>query len=307
VLFTLVTAALTLTGLQQTDTSLAVGRGQRLEVTAYGGSITVQGWNRNVVRVQADASGPDRVEISSTGTKIGVRTQGRHGPPEEIDLKISAPPWMALTLAGVHTDIRVEGCLAPITVETVEGDVNVGGGNGLVSLRSVQGSVALRGAKGRISVNSVNEDVEVSRSTGDITAETVNGAITLDAVDAATVDANTVNGDIWYAGPIRSGGRYAFSTHNGDVALTVAEGTSASVAVSTFNGEFESEFPVPLSGTRKGKGFSFTLGSGGARVTLESFQGTIQLIRPNGEKARERVRERREEHEHERDRDHNED
>jgi hypothetical protein len=62
--------------------------------------------------------------------------------------------------------------------------------------------------------------------------------------------------------------------------VTVAEGSNASVAVSTFNGEFESEFPVPLSETRKGKGFNFTLGSGSAQVTLESFQGTIQLVRP---------------------------
>jgi hypothetical protein len=74
--------------------------------------------------------------------------------------------------------------------------------------------------------------------------------------------------------------------------LTVADGTNASVAVSTYNGEFESEFPVPLSGMRKGKGFNFTLGTGSAQVTLESFQGTIQLIRPGGEKDRERERER---------------
>jgi DUF4097 and DUF4098 domain-containing protein YvlB len=116
----------------------------------------------------------------------------------------------------------------------------------------------------------------------------VNGEITLDGVNAATVDASTVNGDITYAGPIVSGGRYSLSTHNGDILLTVPEGTSASVAVSTFNGEFESEFPVPLSGTRKGKGFNFIMGGGSAQVTLESFQGTIELVRPGGRRDRER-------------------
>src|SRR3990170_7492479 len=110
--------------------------------------------------------------------------------------------------------------------------------------------------------------VGVTNSTGEIMAETVNGEIALEGVDAATVDASTVNGDISYAGPIRNGGRYSLSTHNGDITLTVAEGSSANVAVSTFNGEFESEFPVPLSGTRKVKGFNFTLGSGSAQVTL---------------------------------------
>jgi DUF4097 and DUF4098 domain-containing protein YvlB len=284
VLLALVTATLALTPPQQIDTTLNVGRGQRLDVNAFGGDITVRAWNRNSVRVEASTSGRDRVEVSSSATAVAVRTQGRHGPASEIELRISAPPWMALTLSGVNTSMKVEGSRAPVSVETVEGEVDVSGGEGLISLRSVQGSITLRGAKGRISVNSVNEDVEVTNSSGDVVAQTVNGEIALQLVDAGSVDASTVNGDIWYSGPIRAGGRYALSTHNGDLSLTVAEGTSASVAVSTFSGEFESEFPVPLRGTRKGKGFNFTLGSGSAQVTLESFQGTIELVRPGSER-----------------------
>jgi putative adhesin len=304
VLLPVIAGTLALTAPQQIDTSLAVARGQRLEVNSYGGEIVVQAWNRNTVRIEGNSSASDRLDITSTATSVTVRTQGRHGPPSEIQLKISAPAWMSLTLAGVHTNVRVAGSTAPISVETVEGEVQVTGGDGLISLRSVQGSVSLKAAKGRISVNSVNEGVEVTRCTGDITASTVNGEITLDQVDASTVDANTVNGDILYGGPIRNGGRYSLSTHNGDVTLTVAEGTNASVAVSTFNGDFESEFPVPISGTRKGKGFNFTLGNGNAQVTLESFQGTIQLIRPGGEKAREIERDRQRERAEERDHDH---
>jgi putative adhesin len=292
VLLTLVTGALALAAAQQVDTTVNVGRGQRLDVNAFGGEVTVRAWNRNAVRVEATTSGRDQVEVSVSATAVSVRTQGRHGPPSEIDLRISAPPWIALSLAGVRTDMKVDGVRAPITAETVEGEVDVSGGEGLISLRSVQGSVALRGGKGRISVNSVNEDVEVRNSSGEITAETVNGEITLQVNDAASVDASTVNGDIAYSGPIRNGGRYAFSTHNGDVTVTVAEGTNASVAVSTYSGEFESEFPVPLRGTRAGKGFNFTLGSGSAQVTLESFQGTIQLVRPGSEKDATRERRR---------------
>jgi putative adhesin len=283
VLFAFAFGALVLADLQQFDTTLAVGRGQRLEVNAHGGDVTVQAWDRNTVRVEASASARERVEVTSSGTAVSVRTQGRHGRDSEIHLRISAPAWMALSLDGVNASIKVDRVRAPITVETVEGEVDVTGGQGLISLRSVQGSVKLRGAKGRITVNSVNEDVEVTNSAGDVIAQTVNGNIALRVVDAPSVDANTVNGDISYSGPIRSGGRYAFSTHNGDISLTVAEGTSASVAVSTFSGEFESEFPVPIEGTRKGKGFNFTLGSGSAQVTLESFQGTIELVRPGSE------------------------
>ncbi|MDQ3209358.1 MAG: hypothetical protein M3Q37_12240, partial [Gemmatimonadota bacterium] len=189
-LLTLV-ATLTLAAAQQIDTTVTAERGQRLQVNAYGGDVTVRSWNRSAVRVEATTSARTRVEIFSTSSTVNVRTQGRHGPPTEVDLRISVPVWMALSLSGVHTDATIAGTRAPISVETVEGEVKVTGGDGLISLRSVQGPISLQGAKGRISVNSVNEDVRVSNSSGEIMAETVNGEIALEGVDAATVDAST--------------------------------------------------------------------------------------------------------------------
>ena len=266
--------------LQQIDSTVPVERGQRLEVGSYAGEITVTTWNRSAVRVEADPTGRSTVQIDRNATTLSVRTQGRRGPPASVDLRVTAPAWMALDLSGVNTEIRVVGARGAISAETVQGDVQVEGGEGLVSLRSVQGSVSLAGAKGRLEVHSVNADVEVSASSGEITAETVNGDVTLSRVDGTSVTATSLNGDVEYDGPIRNGGRYALSTHNGGITVTVAEGTNAAVSVSTFNGEFASEFPVTLTESRKGKRFGFTLGSGSAQVTLESFQGSIELVRP---------------------------
>jgi DUF4097 and DUF4098 domain-containing protein YvlB len=278
--------------LQQIDSTVPVERGQRLEVNAFAGEIAVSVWNRDAVRVEADAEGRTGVEIDRNATTVSIRTSGRRGPPSHTDLRITAPAWMPLDLSGVNTEITVAGTRAAISAETVQGDVSAQGGEGIVSLRSVQGGVSLRGAKGRLEVHSVNADVAVSASAGEVTAETVNGDVTLERVDATSVTATSLNGDVLYDGPIRNNGRYALSTHNGDVTVTVAEGTSASVSVSTFNGEFASAFPVTLTESRKGKRFSFTIGSGSAQVTLESFQGTIELVRPGtGRGARD-------EHEH---------
>jgi DUF4097 and DUF4098 domain-containing protein YvlB len=266
--------------LQQIDSTVPVDRGQRLEVSAFAGEIAVSTWDRNAVRVEADPTGRSGVEIDRSATTLAIRTSGRRGPPTSVELRITAPAWMPLDLSGVNTEISIAGSRAAISAETVQGDVQATGGAGLVSLRSVQGSVSLTGAKGRLDVHSVNADVEVSASSGEVTAETVNGDVILDRVDATSVTATSLNGDVGYYGPIRTNGRYALSTHNGDVTVTMAENTSAAVSVSTFNGEFASEFPVTLTETRKGKRFSFTLGSGSAQVTLESFQGTIELVRP---------------------------
>jgi hypothetical protein len=70
------------------------------------------------------------------------------------------------------------------------------------------------------------------------------------------------------------------------------------VSVATFNGDFTSEFPVTLTETRKGKRFSFTLGTGSAQMTLESFQGTIELVRPGSSRG---ARDRDHDRDHDRD------
>jgi DUF4097 and DUF4098 domain-containing protein YvlB len=302
VLFSLATGAMTaLALLQQVDTTVPAQQGQRLVVDGYAGEIDVKTWARNAVRVEADPPSRTSIEVVSGGGAVTVRSESHRGPPSSIDLTITVPTWMGLDLSGVYTDVTVTGVRAPISVETVQGEVDVTGGEGLVSLRSVQGHVHLKGAKGRIDVHSVNEDVRVSDASGEIVAETVNGEIVLERVDATSLDAGTVNGDVGYDGPIRSGGRYTLSSHNGDVTLAVAEGSSAAVSVSTFNGEFESAFPVTLRETRKGKRFSFVLGSGSAQVSLESFQGTVSLVRPG--QLRASSDDEDDDHDHDRDHD----
>ncbi|HEU4953326.1 MAG TPA: DUF4097 family beta strand repeat-containing protein [Gemmatimonadales bacterium] len=283
-LFVLAPAALAaLTLIQQIDSTVPVERGQRLEVDLFAGDVDVKTWSKNAVRVVADPDGRGRVEIERSATSVSVRTTGRRGPPSSTDIELTVPAWMALDISGVYTDITIAGARGPISAETVQGDVSAEGGDGLVSVKSVQGGVSVTGAKGRIEANSVNADVEVRRSTGEISTETVNGSIDLVGTDATTLSATSVNGDLNYDGPLHSGGRYALSTHNGDITLAVAEAASAAVSVSTFNGEFESDFPVTLTETRKGKRFNFTIGSGSAQVTLESFQGTISLVRPGSQ------------------------
>ena len=90
---------------------------------------------------------------------------------------------------------------------------------------------------------------------------------------------NTVNGDVSYDGTIKDGGRYRFTTHDGDLRVSVPEKASVTVTVSTFDGDFSACFPVQLSRKSKHR-FDLTIGAGSARVELESFNGDIHLCRP---------------------------
>ncbi|HYT04070.1 MAG TPA: DUF4097 family beta strand repeat-containing protein [Gemmatimonadales bacterium] len=264
---------------QQTDTTLPVRAGARLEVNNFGGEIAVKTWNKSAVRIEASHSSRDRVLIDASDQFIHVKSEGRRGPSQVVDYTITVPSAMALRLTGVYTDITVQGVQGEITAETVQGEVTVSGGAGNVSLKSVQGAVTLENAKGRIDLNSVNETIKVTDVSGDLSAETVNGDISLVRVESANTEASTVNGDITYDGTIKDAGRYRFSTHDGDLRISIPEKANVSVSVSTFNGDFNSCFPVQLTGKTKHR-FNFTIGSGSARLEVESFDGDIKLCRP---------------------------
>jgi DUF4097 and DUF4098 domain-containing protein YvlB len=276
--------------MQETDTTIPVTAGARLEVNNFGGEIAVKTWTRSAVRITASHGSRERISVDVSDRVVRVKSEGRRGPPHLVDYDITVPAAMALALSGVYSDISVQGSQGEISVETVQGSVKVSGGVGNVSLKSVQGDVTLENARGRIDLSSVNETIEARRISGDLTAETVNGDITLEQIESANTEASTVNGNVIYDGTIKDGGRYRFSTHDGDMHIAVPEGANVATFVSTFNGDFSACFPVRVTEKTKHR-FSFTIGSGTARLEVESFNGDIRLCRP-GHLAKDRDEDR---------------
>ena len=93
------------------------------------------------------------------------------------------------------------------------------------------------------------------------------------------VRAEAQDGDIVFSGSIVDGGEYGFYLHDGDVLLEVPADVSARVNVSTFDGEFSSDFPVQVESFSAGRQFDFVLGQGGALIDIEVFDGEIRLAR----------------------------
>ena len=260
----------------QIDTTIAVRPGSRLELQSFDGTIDVATWSKNAVRIEASHGRHEVVEAHYADGVLRVHSGSRRSPPGSVDYRLSVPAWLPIALAGVYCDVTADGVRGGISVETVKGDVTVKGVVGHISLRTVEGAVVLERAKGRIEVSSVNEGVRVIGADGDILAESVNGDIDLLGIDSPSVEASTVNGQVTYAGSIQDEGGYRFSSHNGGIAVGLGDDVNALVSVSTFSGDFASAFPVRLTDTHH-KRFNFTLGTGKARLELESFQGAIRL------------------------------
>jgi DUF4097 and DUF4098 domain-containing protein YvlB len=268
---------------QQTDTTVSVPAGARLRLHVHAGAIRVTTWERGDLRVRAEHGSRDHVVVEVRGTVVRVDARRRMGGPAIVDYDLTVPVGMALDLGGVDTHVTVTGPVGDVSASSVEGDIDVRGVGGAVSVNTVEGDIVVEGGRGSVRATGVDGDVRVANVRGDVVVETVDGDVTLDDIDGGNVDVGSVDGTIEYRGTIRDGGRYRFTSHDGDVILAVPEGINATVSVATFDGSFEADpaFRVQITEARPGKRFSFALGNGSARVELESFDGSIRLVRRN--------------------------
>jgi DUF4097 and DUF4098 domain-containing protein YvlB len=263
-----------------TDQTIDVKKGVRLEVHTFTGDVNVKVWNRDAVRVEAEHSDRQTVEVRPGDQSVVVRSRSRVGPTSSVDFTITVPGWMAVNVDGVGTDVMLDGVGGDVNVETTRGDIHVRGGSGFISVKSVQGRILVERAKGRIEAQTVNDNVQVADSSGDLTVTTTNGSIVLERIDTGNLDASTVNGTIAFDGSIRDKGSYRLTTHNGGVSMAMPEKVNATLRVRTYGGSFRSTFPLKLDDQDRQNRFTLTLGDGSARIELESFNGSIALRRP---------------------------
>jgi DUF4097 and DUF4098 domain-containing protein YvlB len=285
----------------KSDQTVDVTKGTRLVLSNNAGEVVVRSWDRDQVRIQATHGARETITAETTDMTLRIRTQrasGSRGPGGLVDYQITVPRWMPVNLSGTYLDATIEGTTAEVTVETVHGNARVSGGNGAVSLRSVEGVITVDKASGRVQATTVNEGIRITNSTGEIAAETTNGNIFIDNAQTSNLEAFTVNGEVTFNGTIRDSGVYKLGTHNGDIRVGLGGANNATVFVRTFQGDFTADFPVQLpegQNARSGsKRFNFTLGSGSARIELQSFGGDIVLGRKTITSREEERRRRRE-------------
>ena len=260
---------------------MPVTKGTRLVLTNNAGEVVVRSWDRDAVKVEATHSDRESVDVQTADQTMRIRSRSQHGPGGLIDYRLTVPRWMPVNLSGSYLEAAIEGTTAEVTVETVHGNVRVVGGSGAVSVRLVMGTINVDKASGRVQATTVNEGIRVTNVTGDISAETTNGDIVIESAQSANLEVSTVNGDLTFNGTVRDGGAYRLTTHSGDIRVGLGGAANATVFVRTFQGDFSSDLHIELpEGQREGsKRFNFTLGSGSARIEVQSFSGDIHLAR----------------------------
>ena len=71
--------------------------------------------------------------------------------------------------------------------------------------------------------------------------QTISGDLSLTDTACERVLAKSVSGDVQFGGPLAKAGRYEFSTHSGDVRLSLQGSVGFEITANSFSGELRSD------------------------------------------------------------------
>lgn len=263
----------------QIDTIVPIEREGTVDLTIISGRIRVVGWDRGDVKISARIDrGFIRMDAGMSRLRLGV--EGDRGRAGEAIFELSVPRGSRVLVNSTSGDLSVSGTRGEVNAESVSGDVEVSDVNRRLNVETVSGSQRITNVNGDVRAEAVSGRVEMDNVTGDIETESVSGRLILLNVTSKFVKAGSVSGRLAFAGSIDPAGRYEFESHSGSIRLAVPDNTGALLRVETFSGQVESDFPVTLQPNRGGQNrFEFQIGNGRARISVESFSGSINIIR----------------------------
>ncbi|MEW5976277.1 MAG: DUF4097 family beta strand repeat-containing protein [Acidobacteriota bacterium] len=171
--------------------------------------------------------------------------------------------------------MEIRSNLGEVTVENIRGDMIID---------VVNAQVRVAGVTGRIDAKSLGSKLEIAKSKGTVRTNTVSGDIVLSHLDSDSVTASSTLGNIVYEGIFLNGGKYNFSSNEGEITIQCTHDPSVRWDARTFKGNIENNLSTKLeavrSSLRAGPGKQFLLGtthSGKATVQLSTFSGRIQI------------------------------
>lgn len=270
-------------GKTQTDQTVNVPKGSRVDLTRCAGTVTVKTWDRDAVRVHGEHLNRTRVTVTQREQVLLISPTGDTRQREEnaVDYELTVPAWINISIDGSECNVDITGVTGNVVAHIIEGDVLLRNLGGNVDAKSVDGKVTLEGGRGKIQINTVDDDIEISKASGEIVAESIDGDVKLTDLQATSIDASSVDGDVTFQGTLQSSGHYQFTTHDGSVTLFLPESTSATFGIRTFEGEMHSSLQLKASGqVSRGRRVTYTLGSGSAQVEIETFDGDVYIRKP---------------------------
>ena len=260
----------------------------RVDIENVAGKVTISGWGQSQVSVKGTLAEDCTLDFTNDGDRTIVhvkcpesRRPGFSRNHGESTLDIKVPSGSAVSASTVSAGIDVSGVAGDLNLETVSGDLSIQGNPSRVESQSVSGKIDVLASTKRVSAESVSGDILIRGPEREMDASVVSGGIRVEGGSFRSVEASAVSGDVLFDAALEDDARCEISSHSGTVDMTVPANTSAEFELQTFSGDIRTDFGKQGERTSKygpGKTLDFTIGSGSARVELNSFSGTV-LVR----------------------------
>ena len=211
--------------------------GGYLSLENVNGDVTIEGWKKKEVSISAVKKGSPK-DLDRLQISIDVdKYEGKDWIHIETEYGV-----FSRNSGSVDYSIKVPSDAILEDIELVNGDLKVTGVTGYLSLGTVNGSVTASGMAGNAWVETVNGNQDLS----------------FDKMGKGqAVDLESVNGAITLRMPAKA---------------------DAQVDAETLNGKISSDFGLTVEkGEWIGSSAEGLVGSGGARITIETINGNIDI------------------------------
>jgi len=276
-------AGVTLAADRTVDQNRPLAADGRVEIINISGDVTVIGWTGDGVNISGRIEdGVSDLEISSGGDRLRIEVdlERRTRNNGSAYLTIKMPATADLEVETVSANISVDGVNGELDLESVSGRVEVSGEPNSLEAASVSGDVRVTSTAGRSDLESVSGNIIVRHATGRLDADVVSGNIVIEGGLLDSLTAESVSGNVSCAAQPTGNGRFNLETMSGTVELFVASDIGADFVIETYSGSIQNDIgpePVRTDKYGPGKELKFTSGSGGARISVESFSGSVKL------------------------------
>ncbi len=212
-----------------------------LRLENVNGEVEIQGWNKNEIKVTAVISAKNQEARDRITIEMDENSRG---VSVETHYEKSSG-WGSNHSGSVDYTVMVPNNTRLSSIDLVNGSLTVEDVSGEMNIDLVNGSIVAKGLASDSEINSVNGSIEVhyeslSDDLRDISIDTVNGRIE----------------------------------------LNLPENISANVDIETMHGSIRNDFGLSANKNMfSGKNLQGTIGSGDVRISIESVNGGVRLLK----------------------------
>lgn len=262
----------------------------RVDVEIVTGRIELRGIDANELRVRA--KGEIRVKESRHRVSVRAPSAGWRpwASPAEVELEIELPRKSRITARTIGGGIKAENVDGELELHAANGAIEVEGAPEEAYLETMNAGIKFEGKRSEVVAKTLNGEIDLEGVSGEVQANTVSGKIRVEGEQIERAELRTMAGAIELESSLAKGARVSARSFSGPVKLRLPESTSARFDVQSYSGGVKSDFPARLDGDDDGgdhhafghgpgRPFSFVVGDGDARISIESFSGGVEIER----------------------------